>query len=55
MGLVEGDLIRSINRQSTGNCKEFKKVVKKVNLSEGVIFDIVRRGRPVYITYMERK
>ncbi len=55
MGLVEGDLIRSINRQSTGNCKEFKKVVKKVNLSQGVIFDIVRRGRPIYITYMERK
>jgi len=55
MGLVEGDLIRSVNRQSTGNCKEFKKVVKKVDLSEGVIFDIVRRGRPIYITYMERK
>ena len=55
MGLVEGDLIRSINRQSTRNCKEFKKVVKKVDLSEGVIFDIVRRGRPIYITYMERK
>jgi len=55
MGLVEGDLIRSINRQSTKNCKEFKKVIKKVDLSEGVIFDIVRRGRPVYITYMERK
>ncbi|MBA7510257.1 Periplasmic serine endoprotease DegP [subsurface metagenome] len=54
MGLVEGDLIRSVNRQSTGNCKEFKKVVKKADLSEGVIFDIVRRGRPVYITYMER-
>ncbi len=54
MGLVEGDLIRSVNRQSTRNCKEFKKIVKKVDLSQGVIFDIVRRGRPVYITYMER-
>lgn len=55
MGLVEGDLIRSINRQSIVDCKEFKKVVKKVDLSQGVIFDIVRRGRPVYITYMEQK
>lgn len=55
MGLVEGDLIRSINRQSTGDLKEFKKVVKQVDLSQGVIFDIVRRGRPAYITYMEQK
>jgi len=55
MGVVEGDLIRSINRQSTGDLKEFKKVVKQVDLSQGVIFDIVRRGRPAYITYMEQK
>ena len=55
MGLVEGDLIRSVNRQSTGNVTEFRKVIKKVNLSEGVIFDIVRGGRPIYVTYMERK
>jgi len=55
MGLVEGDLIRSVNRQSTGNVTEFRKVIKKVNLSEGVIFDIVRGGRPIYVTYMEKK
>jgi S1-C subfamily serine protease len=55
IGLVEGDLIKNVNRQSTGNLSEFKKVVKKVDLSEGVIFDIVRRGRAIYVTYMERK
>jgi len=53
MGLLEGDLIKGVNRQSTGNLKEFKKVIKQVDLSEGVIFDIVRRGRRIYITYME--
>ncbi len=55
MGLVEGDLIRSINRQATVDCKRFKKVVDKINLSQGVIFDVLRRGRPAYITYMEQK
>ncbi|MDH5174010.1 MAG: PDZ domain-containing protein, partial [Elusimicrobiota bacterium] len=55
IGLVEGDLIRSINRQSTVDCKQFRKVVKQVDLSQGVIFDILRRGRPAYITYMEQK
>lgn len=53
MGLLEGDLIKGVNRQSTGNLTEFKKVIKQVDLSEGVIFDIVRQGRRIYITYME--
>lgn len=55
IGLVEGDLIKNVNRQATRNLTEFKKVIKGVDLSRGVIFDIVRRGRPLYITYMERK
>jgi len=55
MGVLEGDVIRSVNRQSTANVEEFKKVIKKVNLSEGVIFDILRGGRPIYVTFMERK
>jgi Do/DeqQ family serine protease len=55
IGLAEGDLIKSINRQATPNTGEFKKVIKGINLSRGVIFDIVRRGRPLYITYMEQK
>jgi len=54
-GLAEGDLIRSINRKTTRNIKEFKEAIKGVNLSEGVIFDIVRGGRAVYMTYMEPK
>jgi len=55
IGLVEGDLIKNVNRQATPNLTEFKKVIRGVDLSRGVIFDIVRRGRPLYITYMERK
>jgi len=55
IGLAEGDLIKNVNRQATRNLTEFKKVIKGVDLSRGVIFDIVRRGRPLYITYMERK
>jgi len=54
-GLAEGDLIRSINRKATRSIKEFREAVKGVNLSEGVIFDIVRGGRAVYMTYMEPK
>jgi serine protease Do len=55
IGLVQGDLIKSINRQATPNVDEFRKVIKGVDLTRGLIFDIVRQGRPIYITYMEQK
>jgi len=55
IGLVQGDLIKSINQQATANLGEFRKVIKRVDLTRGVIFDIVRQGRPMYITYTERK
>jgi len=55
IGLVEGDLIKGINRQTIRSISDFKKVIKKVDLGAGAIFDIVRQGRPIYITYAERK
>jgi serine protease Do len=51
IGLMVGDLIKSVNRQPTPTVEEFEKVIKKVKLSEGVVFDIIREGRPLYISY----
>ena len=53
IGIIPGDLIKSINRTQTPDLESFKKVSKKVKLSEGVVFDIIRQGRPVYISYYE--
>ncbi len=53
MGIDAGDLIKAINRQKTANLSEFKKVTGKIKLSDGVLFDIIRRGKPLYITYSE--
>jgi len=53
MGFSEGDLIKSINREDVINVDAFEKVTKKVKLSEGVVFDIIRAGRPVYLSYVE--
>ncbi|MFN3966489.1 MAG: Do family serine endopeptidase [Endomicrobiia bacterium] len=53
IGIIEGDLIKSINRNETNDLESFKKITKKVKLSEGVVFDIIRQGRPVYISYYE--
>jgi len=51
MGLSEGDLIKAINQQATDSVDAFNKVTGKIKVSSGVMFDIIRRGHPVYITY----
>lgn len=54
-GLQTGDLIKSINRYPTPTVSEFSKVTKKLKLSDGVVFDVNRRGRPLYISYQENE
>jgi Do/DeqQ family serine protease len=54
MGLAAGDVIRSINRQKTSTLQEFSAAVKKVKLSDGILFDINRGGTLVYKTYIEK-
>lgn len=50
-GIMVGDLIKAINQNPVSNVSEFEKVVAKANFEEGVVFDILRKGRPVYISY----
>jgi serine protease Do len=52
IGLQEGDLIKSINRYPTTTVEEFEKISKKVVLSEGVVFDILRNKKPLYLSYI---
>ncbi|MEW6042466.1 MAG: PDZ domain-containing protein, partial [Elusimicrobiota bacterium] len=50
-GLVLGDLIKEINGGKIRNVDDFKKAIKKVSLKDGVVFDILRAGQPLYISY----
>lgn len=50
-GLMVGDLISFVNLNKVGNIKDFEKVVKNIDTSEGVVFDIIRRGRRFYISF----
>jgi len=49
-GLAPGDLIKKVNNQEVRDIKTFKEVIKKVNVSQGVLLDVVRQGRPFYTT-----
>jgi len=52
IGLREGDLIKSVNRYPTTTVREFEKISKKVALSDGVVFDILRNKKPLYLSYI---
>ncbi len=53
-GLQEKDLIRSINRQAITTIKEFEKITAAAKLSDGIVFDINRQGRLIYLTIQEK-
>jgi serine protease Do len=55
IGLMEGDLIKSVNRQPTPDVSSFRKVIKKAKIEEGVVFDIIREGKPLFLSYMAIK
>lgn len=51
-GIREGDLIKSINQNATPNIKVFNKVTKLLDTTDGIVFDILREGRPLYISFL---
>jgi serine protease Do len=52
-GLQENDVVRSINRQPVTTLKEFEKAAAAAKLSEGIVFDVNRQGRLIYLTIQE--
>lgn len=51
IGLQEGDLVLSVNRQATPNASAFVRAMKKADLESGLLMDINRQGRRIYVTY----
>ncbi|MGR3220063.1 MAG: trypsin-like peptidase domain-containing protein [Candidatus Anammoxibacter sp.] len=49
-GIVMGDIIIGINRKQINNMADFAETVRNVNVADGVLFDILRQGKPLYIT-----
>jgi len=54
-GLAAGDVIKKVNNKRIKDINSFKDVIKKVDVSEGVLLDIVRQKRPFYITIRPTK
>ena len=53
LGLEQGDVILSLNRLRTPTLAAFEKVSKSVSEKEGVLLDILRRGRALFLSYRD--
>jgi serine protease Do len=53
-GLQEKDVIRSVNRQPVNSVREFERAAAAAKLSDGIVFDINRQGRLIYLTIQEK-
>lgn len=51
MGLEEGDLVRSINRQKVSDVSSFLEAAAKINLSQGVVLDVQRKDQRLYLSF----
>ncbi len=49
-GLMAGDVIKEVNNKEVKDIKAFKEIIKTVDISKGVLLDIVRQKRPFYFT-----
>lgn len=51
VGLAPGDIIRAVNQAATPTVDAFIAATKRANLSEGIVLDVLRQGRPLYLSY----
>jgi Do/DeqQ family serine protease len=54
MGVQPGDIILVVNKVSTPTTKEFKAAVDKVKLAEGVVIDVNRQGRQLFLSFSQQ-
>ncbi|MFC2092196.1 Do family serine endopeptidase, partial [Elusimicrobiota bacterium] len=53
MGLHIGDIVLEINRKKVKNVYDFEDIMSKTDMRKGVVFDIIRDGRPLYLSYRQ--
>ena len=52
---MAGDVIKKVNNKPVKDIEPFKEVIKKVDVSQGVLLDVVRQRRAFYITIRPTK
>jgi serine protease Do len=55
LGLAEGDLIASVNRRPTPDPKAFLSAIRAVDVADGVLLDVNRAGKWIYLSYKDEE
>ncbi|PKN01388.1 MAG: hypothetical protein CVU77_05480 [Elusimicrobia bacterium HGW-Elusimicrobia-1] len=53
VGIAAGDVVKSLNNTGISSVADFKKVSARADIAKGVVFDVSRAGRSIYLTYSE--
>jgi S1-C subfamily serine protease len=48
--LKTDDIIKGVNNSKIDNLYQLKNTLDKINISDGVLFDIVRNDEPLYLS-----
>ncbi|MCX7956453.1 MAG: Do family serine endopeptidase [Endomicrobia bacterium] len=54
IGLMEMDIVIGINQKETKSIEDIKRVTSSINLKKGIVLDIIRNGRQMYISYIKQ-
>jgi len=54
LGLYEMDVVVSINRKEIKNISQLKDVLKTVDIKKGVVFDIIRNGKQMFVSFIKQ-
>jgi len=49
-GLLNGDVIKSVNNHPVADLAAFIKMAKKLDVKKGFLLDVIRAGQPLYVT-----
>ena len=52
---MAGDVIKKVNNKPVNDIEPFKEIIKKVDVSQGILLDVVWQRRPFYITIRPTK
>ncbi len=55
IGLRVGDVIKELNRQRTTDIAGFRSAAEEASIEDGVVFDVVRGGRPLFISFQSSR
>jgi serine protease Do len=54
MGVAPGDVVVAVNQVPTPGPREFQTATGKIKITDGVVLDINRQGRQLYLSYTDQ-